>query len=313
MKRTVAYILTFLLIFTLFTGCGAAGQPASAEASNVTFTDDLGRKVTVKSCQRTAALLASYADVWLLAGGSVCAAPNDAWEDYGFDLPKDVVDLGATKALNLELLLASQPDLVLASTGSTQHLEWKETLEKAGIPVAYFDVSTFDDYLRMLDICTLLTGQPERYTQYGTDQKARIEAVQKRCAEKPAQKVLLLRASAARVRAKNSHGNVMGEMLADLGCTNIADSDKTLLENLSIESILLENPDKIFIVEVGDDPDGLQKTVQKLFTEDPLWQKLDAVRQGRVYFMDKHLYNLKPNARWAEAYEKLEPMLYGEC
>ena len=29
----------------------------------------------------------------------------------------------------------------------------------------------------------------------------------------------------------------------------------------------------------------------------------------KVYYMDKNLYNLKPNHRWGEAYEKLEAIL----
>ena len=32
--------------------------------------------------------------------------------------------------------------------------------------------------------------------------------------------------------------SAIAEMLADLGCINIADSDTTLLENLSIEKII---------------------------------------------------------------------------
>jgi len=35
------------------------------------------------------------------------------------------------------------------------------------------------------------------------------------------------------------------------------------------------------------------------------WQTLDAVKNGRLYVMDKTLFNLKPNERWAEAYEEL--------
>ena len=49
-----------------------------------------------------------------------------------------------------------------------------------------------------------------------------------------------------------------------------------------------------------------------MFRENPLWGELDAVKNEKLYFLDKHLYNLKPNARWAEAYELLEDMLYGE-
>ena len=44
--------------------------------------------------------------------------------------------------------------------------------------------------------------------------------------------MLYLRASGSSCKVKNSENSVLGEMLADLGCTNIADSDESLLENL---------------------------------------------------------------------------------
>ena len=301
MKKLLACLLTLALIFS----CAACAKQEKAEG--YTFTDDLGRTVTVDHPERVAALLASYADVWISAGGTICAAPDDAWEDYDFDLPEDAVNLGGTKSLSLESLLASRPDLVLASTNSSQHLEWQATLESAGIPTAYFNVSCFDDYLRMLRICADITGNEECYRRCGTEQKEKIEKILEQRGEP--QKVLLLRASASYVRAKN-HKNVMGEMLRDFGCINIADQNDSLLENLNIESILLENPDKIFIVETGDNEEGIRPCVESLFEENPLWQELDAVRNGQVYFMDKHLFNMKPNARWAEAYEVLAEILY---
>ena len=39
--------------------------------------------------------------------------------------------------------------------------------------------------------------------------------------------------------------------------------------------------------------------------ENPAWATLEAVREGRVHLMDKKLFNLKPNARWGESYQKL--------
>ncbi len=101
-------------------------------------------------------------------------------------------------------------------------------------------------------------------------------------------------------------------MLAGFGCVNIADSEESLLENLSVESIALCNPDRIFIVQSGDDTEGTKKNIEAMFRENPLWNELEAVKEGQLYFLDKHLYNLKPNARWGEAYEILEGMLYGE-
>ena len=128
-------------------------------------------------------------------------------------------------------------------------------------------------------------------------------------AEKGAPKVLFLRTSAMSIRAKNSQDSVLGEMLDALGCINIADSDESLLENVSVEHILKEDPDFIFFAQVGDDMDEIKANVQKFIDENPIWQELTAVKEGRVYYMDKALYNLKPNDRWGEAYEKLEQIL----
>ena len=275
------------------------------------FTDDLGREVVVDSWERVATLVGSYADMWVLAGGDVCAAPVDAFEDFDLPLPEETVNLGETKRLSLEQLLASSPDLVLASTNTPQHLEWQQALEGAGITVAYFDVACFDDYLRMLKICTDITGKPERYEQYGVDIQNKIEEILKRNADAEPLTVLTMRASATSIRAKNSQGNVLGEMVESFGCINIADADESLLENLSIESIMLQNPDRIFIVQSGDDTEGTKQNIENMFQENPLWKELDAVKNGHVHLLDKHLYNLKPNARWAEAYEHLEDILYG--
>ena len=309
MKRVISLCL---LLALLLCGCSAPAEENGAEG--YTFTDDLDRTVTVTSTERVAALLGSYADIWLLAGGTVCAAADDAWDDFDLPLSEDTVNLGGTKDLSLEALLASAPTFVLASTNTPQHLEWESALQGAGITVAYFDVSSFDDYLRMLKTCTELTGNEESYARYGESVAAVVEEVTSRsraAMEEDAATVLVLRASASSIRAKNSEGNVLGELLCDMGCINIADSDSNLLENLSVESIYLQDPDHIFIVQVGDDAAGMKENVNRFFAENPLWLELDAVKNDKVHYMDKRLFNLKPNAYWGESYIQLEEILFG--
>lgn len=288
------------------------GSGEAAEDGPYTFTDDLGRQVVITSHDRVASLLGSYADMWVLAGGSLCAAPEDAFVDFDLALPEDTVNLGETKRLSLELLLSADPDFVLASTNTAQHLEWQPSLSGAGIPTAYFDVACFEDYLRVLKIFTEITGQEECYKRYGEDLKGQIAEVRSRYADQTPPSVLYMRASAASIRAKGNDGNVLGGMLGEFGCVNIADTQEGLLDDLSVESILLQDPDKILIVQSGDDAEGMKRNVEKMFSENPIWNELSAVKNGEVYFLDKHLYNLKPNARWAEAYEKLAEILYGE-
>lgn len=305
MKKWLTALLCGAL---LLSGC----EGKAPEQTGTVYIDDLGREVTInESPRRVACLLGSFADVWLLAGGEVAATVDDAWADFGLELP-DAVNLGNTKAPSVEKLLEIQPELVIASANTQADLDLMPTLEAAGIPTLYFDVSTFDDYLNMLDICTRITGCGERYEQYGLAQQQRIDdcidRVRTSFGDSPPT-VLYLRFSAASVRAKGSQGSVLGEMLADLGCVNIADSRQSLLENLSVEHIVLADPDYIFFVQLGDDTQGAQAKLDAFFQENPALGGLTAVKEGRVRVLDKGLYNLKPNARWADAYEGLEAII----
>ena len=98
-------------------------------------------------------------------------------------------------------------------------------------------------------------------------------------------------------------------MLADLGCINIADSDATLLENLSIERILEADPNFIFVVQQGDNAEGTREYVRSFLQEHPAWAQLTAAKNDNVHFMEKRLFGLKPNHRWAEAYTIVEEIL----
>ena len=319
--RAAAALLSVLLL----AGCGGAPSapapsdpPAASEAAAYAFTDDLGREVALKAApRRVAALTGSYADIWCTAGGkdTLTASASDAWTDFDLDLSAGVANLGGAMGVSVEELLASQPDLVLASTNIPSNQEMLPALEAAGIDVAFFSVDTFEDYLRMLKVCTELTGCPENYETCGEAVAAEIEAARGRAAEALAgrepEKVLYIRAAASVIKPKGSDGTVLGEMLADLGCVNIADGDQSLLETLSMEAILAADPDKIFIVLQGADPEPARAQLEGEVLSNPAWQQLTAVQEGEVYYMDKDLYHLKPNARWGEAYDRLVEILYG--
>lgn len=291
----------------------SSGESTQQETQAVTFTDDLGRQVTVENPQRVAVLIGSYADIWCLAGGkdTLVAAANDAWTSFDLGLGGDVANLGGVKETNLEVLLAAQPDLVLASSNTAAQVDLLPTLEQAGLNVAYFMVSNFDEYLHMLDICTQITGREDCYQQYGQALEEQVEQARQR-ADGSQPKVLYVRATGSSCKVKNSQDSVLGEMLAGLDCINIADSQSSLLEQLSLEVILQEDPDFIFAVLQGSDPTDAQQTLDETLLSNPAWQSLTAVKEGRFHVMDDQLYNLKPNARWGEAYEQLAQILYPE-
>ena len=313
MKRLTAVLLAALLCL-LVPACAPTVQSRPAGEQDITFTDSLGNQVVLEQApERVAALLGSYAEAWILAGGedSLMAVTRDAFEERGMELGEEVANLGDSHQPNLEALFAAQTDLVLLTSDLEGQLALKESLDSAGIPNAWFKVETFEDYLAMLRTFTDLTGREDLYERNGLAVQARIEAVKAAAQEKEGPSVLLLRAFSSNVKAKNSD-NTAGVMLRDLGCKNIADSDSGLLEDLQMEAILTANPEHIFVVTMGSDTEKALDNLEALFQSDPAWQSLTAIEQGNVHVLDKQLFHYKPNARWGESYEKLAGILYPE-
>ncbi len=313
-NKSCCRILCGILAFLCLISASSCSKPKEAGSTEepASFTDALGRAVTInKKPERVAALLGSFADLWCLAGGEICAATDDAAEDFGLD-SEDLISLGGAHSPSAELLLSANPDLVLASSSTPSHVNMRESLAQAGITVAYFDVDSFEDYLSMLKICTELTGCAENYEKYGTKIGEEIQAVKDEFQNKKLKNshktVLVLRISSGLVKAKSSKGTVLGEMLADLGCINLADLDNALTEHLNVEYIMQQNPHRILVVTMGDE-EKAKKNFQSLMEENPAWSSLEAVKENRMHILDQSLFNQKPNDRWAIAYETLANLL----
>ena len=307
--KKIIYKLAFLLIITfLVSGCS---QKQAVKEAGYTFTDSLGREISVNNPKSVVTLIGSFTDVWLLAGGNVIGACDDSWASLNLDLPEDVINIGKVANPNLELILSASPDFIIGSVNTSSNLELMDTFDALGIPRAQFDVSNFDDYLIMLKIYTDITGRSDLYQTNGIDVKKSIEKAVSR-ADGTSPEVLYLRTSTKSIQAKKSEGNVCGEILKNLGCINIADSNDTLLENLSLEAIMQADPEYIFVTPQGTDKEAALKNIEDTFTTNPAWQSLTAVKDGRYYVLDPYLYNLKPNERWGEAYEKMADILYPE-
>lgn len=302
-------LLSLCLLLALLTACAAQDTPTQG----YTFTDAVGTQVTVSpQPQKVAVLFSSFAQIWTLAGGTVSVTVGESIERGFAPEGTALVDSGAGKTIDHELLLAQQPDFIIGSADISAHADACKIAAQAGIPAALFRVDTFDDYLAMLKICTDLTGNAEAYETYGTAVAAQIAALLEAAPKNADTQYLFIRAGSqfSSTKAKRSPENFVCRMLDTLGAHNIADDAPLLLDSLSLEEILLRDPDHIFLTTMGDE-NAAKAYVQELFTQDG-WQELTAVKTGNYTFLPKDLFHYKPNHRWDEAYAMLAQILYGE-
>ena len=293
----------------------SSGTASSTPAGPVQFTDDLGNTVVVTSTDRVVACMGSFANMWELAGGSLVGVSDDVFDQYTLS-SQNVSLIGDFSSPNLEQILALEPDFVIMTGaaggrgGGVAQTDLKPSLDGAGVPVAYFTVTTFADYLRVLKTMTDITGRADLYEKYGTDVDAQIDTIMAMVPKREIKPTVALMTTYSAGTVVQSSSTMTGAMLAELGADNLADQNPSLLRDFSLENLIQENPDYILVVPMGNDTAAAMQALQEETAANPAWDTLDAVQNGHYITLQPKLFLYKPNADWAESYQTLFDILY---
>lgn len=274
------------------------------------FQDSNGKEVKVEKIDRVVILYGSFAEIWQLAGGKLVGTTKDAIEERKMVLGEETEIVGTVKDPNLEQILALNPDFVIMSADIAAQTALEESLDEMQIPNASMRVDTFEDYLKFLRIACDMTEREELYQENGIKVKEQIEEILAKIPKDEEKKVLLLRAYSTGIKAKTDD-NFTGVILENLGLTNIAKKYPSLLEDMSIEEVIMEDPDFIFVITMGAEEKALQ-ALKDSVESDPAWNALKAVKNEHYIILPKELFHYKPNAKWAESYEYLAKIIYPE-
>jgi len=304
MKR----LLILLLALLLLVGC-SAGEPKPT-----TFWTWGSQKALTLSTvpKRTAVLFSSLAEVWRMAGGTVDITVGESVERGFASEDAVLVDSGAGKTIDVEALLAAKPDFVIGSSDIPAHTQACHAAKMAGIPAVQLRLDTLQDYLDALRLFTNITGKPEAYEVFGSRVEIEVQDVLIHLPELSPKNILFIRAGStdSSTKAKRAPENFVCVMLQKLGTYNIADDAPVLLDGLSLEHIMVRDPDFIFISTMGDEA-AAKAHMESLFQQEG-WRELTAVKTGSYAFLPRELFHFKPNARWAAAYWHLAKLLYPE-
>ncbi len=309
LKRTAALLVMCIIL----TACGQRRTEPTKSEAYYAFTDSVGNEVVLEEKpERTAVLFSSYAELWQLSGGEVYASVGDSQKRGFCGGEVLLLDKGAGREISTELLLSYEPDFIIGTADFEGQRKACEAARNAGIPTALFKVETFEDYLYMLKICTDINENQEAYEKYGVEVGEEIDTIKAAVKNEEPKNILFIRAGsqASSTKAKRAEDHFAAAILKELGAFNIADNAKVLVDGLSLEEVIRENPDEIFIVPQGDE--NAAKNYMESVFESEGWKSLDAVKNKKYYFLPKELFNYKPNAGYAESYRYLAKLLYPE-
>lgn len=167
--------------------------------------------------------------------------------------------------------------------------------------MAYFEVTTFDDYERLMRTFTDITGRADLYDQNVAKVAEAIDAIVGAVPAENPPTALLLTTFSGGTRVQSS-GTQTGAMLADLGVNNLADENRSLLKDFSLEAVIEMDPDFIFVIPMGNDTEAAMRNLERPRRQSGRGEPVRRAER-RYITLDPTLYLAKPNAQWDAAYQ----------
>lgn len=316
LKFIAGICLVSLFVLFLMAGCGSdrkeQGASSAGAESFATIHDALGRDVMLpKKPERIVVTSASFLEPLHEVGGDVVGRPDSKTKmpDYA----KDKASVGKVYQIDVEKVLACEPDLVIVNKGMNEKLVG--TLEDNGIKTVVLDMKSYEDVKDEVRAMAKITGE----TQKGEDLIASMDqqiADVKAKIPQDKHRVSIIHSTNQGLTVQID-GSIAGCTAKLLGWDNVAAGMTPLEKNpdaapYSMETLVEQNPEVLFITSMGDINEA-KAGMDKMMQENPAWQTIDAVKNGHVYYLPQDLFLLSPGIHYPEAVETMAKCLYPEA
>ena len=303
-------------LFTLlaFAGCGEQepkAETSSASADFCTLQDDANRTVTLtKKPERIVVTSASFLEPLHEVGGSVVGRPDSKTKmpDYA----KDAASVGQVYQIDVEKVLACQPDLVILNKGMNEKL--LEVLDSNQIPAIVVNMKSYEDVKREIGTFAKLTGEQEKGDQLIASMDGQIQEI---IAKLPKEKkrVAILHSTAQGLSIQLD-GSIAGNIVKMFGWENVASGMTPMEKNpdaapYSMETLVEQNPEIIFVTSMGK-LDEIKANMQQMIDSNPAWQTIPAIQKGQLYYLPQELFLLSPGIHYPEAVKTMASLIYPE-
>lgn len=258
-----------------------AGPVHADGEKTMSVRDDRGVNVEVLSGpQRIAAVSYLAVDVALALGIKPVATTYmmaGRHPDFLLGLTEGMKQIGQRAKPNLELLSEAKPDVIVAMRRYT--VGNAPQFEKIAPYIAYDIELLNQSYQEVADLSKLF-GKPERGEELNAGFKRSLEEYASKAPKDGHPRYLIMWAGDTPFSFHTE--NTAASIVAALGGDNIAGPMTTggqFGEQLSLETILERDPEIIFVYDSG---------LEHRLNDNPVWQKLSAVKNGRVHYVGDH-------------------------
>ena len=289
-KRFAFFIVLLSLLVITVAGCQPRFQPG-------TYTDDSGRAVSInKIPERIVSHVPSITETLFALGLEEKVVGVSDYCDYPKEA-KSKPSVGSYFNPSIESIVTLDPDLVL--TGG--HSESIKQLDDLGITYMVIDSKDIDGIFRDIKLLGKVAGIEGRANRLMNDMEKDVSRIVSRVKDAPRVRVFyMFDATDLNNPWTAGPGSFVDSLIIMAGGENIAAKAPSAWVQFNIEAVVDANPEIIMI----DASMGTAVIALAKLREHPVWRRLTAVREGRLYLIDGDLIN-RPGPRIVRGLEEI--------
>ncbi len=303
-------IFLLMLALMLTAGCGdQSATPVDDHPAFAILTDQLSRQVIFKhKPERIAVTSAGFLEPLHQLDANIVGRPDSRTHmpDWAVDIPS----IGRVYQIDVEQLIACKPDLVIINKGMNEKL--LTVLDENNIRALVLDMKSYESFKRVLRTFAVLTENDAKGEELIIDMERKINAVVDKM-PKEKRRVAILHSTAQGLSVQ-LEGSIAGSVISRFGWTNVADGMTPLETNpdaapYSMETLAEQNPEIILVTSMGP-IDEIREDMEAMIAGNAAWRSIEAIREGRVYYLPQDLFLLSPGLRYPEAFEMVARLVY---
>ena len=239
--------------------------------ADISVTDDTGQPVVLEKPAKRIISLAPYiTELLFAAGAGEAIVAVTAFSDYP-EAARSLAQVGDGGGLDLEAIIALQPDLVVAWQSGNPRGQ-VERLQSLGITVFFSEPRRLGDVPATLQRFGRLAGTESVAAAQADSFNRRYAELLERFAQRPKVSVFYQIWEQPLMTLNGEH--LFSDVLRLCGGENVFNALPTLAPQIDIEAVLRANPD-VIVVAADDAGSPLLAAWQR-------WPQLSAVKQGHV-------------------------------
>ena len=307
-KKNLLIIFLAIMTFSLV-GCGNFNKKEDNNVSsenNITKDEEKNSEDNLIEEEQTEVVVSTsvaLTEILDALGIKVLGVPSTSYE-----LPestKDAVVVGNPMSPDLEIIKSLNPDIVVSV--DTLGSDYIKLFEDNDIKSEFVSLSSLEGLKETIKIL----GERFNKNEKAEELISQIEEKENNISNSLESKDVLVLFAAPGSTMIATPASYIGSLVELVGGHNLVQDSSMPFVTYNKEELTKLNPEKILVMTHAM-PEETKKALEKEMESDAAWQSINAVKEGKVIYLDNNYFGMSANLKVIEGLDILKDIVHNE-